>query len=157
MEATMGIFNCRTGSRAWRTALPIAVALAAVLVTVGAAAALAANASPDAVLTNDGVETLALKWFALMQTGRIDRTQLSTGYSAQLTDGAVQDMSRYLKQHNYGASPARAEIVRTRTIDNQRLYVVEIVFPRGDAASLLFGFNPQGKITGISLLSMAGD
>ncbi|MGH6812128.1 MAG: hypothetical protein ACREDM_07200 [Methylocella sp.] len=29
--------------------------------------------------------------------------------------------------------------------------------PRGDAASLLFGFNAEGKITGIGIMSMAGD
>jgi hypothetical protein len=39
----------------------------------------------------------------------------------------------------------------------QTLHVVKIVFPRGDAASLMMGFNADGKITGISLMSMAGD
>jgi hypothetical protein len=34
---------------------------------------------------------------------------------------------------------------------------VKIVFPRGDAASLMMGLNADGKITGISLMSMAGD
>ena len=35
--------------------------------------------------------------------------------------------------------------------------VVELLFPRGDAASFLFGFNAKNQITGVSLLSMAGD
>jgi hypothetical protein len=30
------------------------------------------------------------------------------------------------------------------------------VFPRGDAASLMFGVNRENKITGIALTSMAG-
>jgi hypothetical protein len=34
---------------------------------------------------------------------------------------------------------------------------VKIVFPRGDAAGMMMGFNAEGKITGVSLLSMAGD
>jgi len=34
---------------------------------------------------------------------------------------------------------------------------VKLVFPRGDAASLLLGLNTEGKLTGISLMSMAGD
>jgi hypothetical protein len=34
---------------------------------------------------------------------------------------------------------------------------VKLTFPRGDAASRLFGFNAEGKITGIALMSMAGD
>jgi len=92
-----------------------------------------------------------------MQSSQIDRTQLTPDYSAQLTDDAVQAMSRYLKEYRYGVSPTRAEVLQTRTIGKQTLYVVKLVFPRGDAASLLFGFNTEGKITGISLLSMAGD
>jgi hypothetical protein len=31
--------------------------------------------------------------------------------------------------------------------------VVKLVFPRGDAANLLFDFDPNGKITGFSLMS----
>jgi hypothetical protein len=45
----------------------------------------------------------------------------------------------------------------TRTDGEQTFYVVKLVFPRGDAASLLFGFNAEGKITGIGIMSMAGD
>jgi hypothetical protein len=41
--------------------------------------------------------------------------------------------------------------------DDQTLHVVKLTFPRGDAASLMFGLNTQGKITGVTLLSMAGD
>jgi hypothetical protein len=47
--------------------------------------------------------------------------------------------------------------LQTRAIGEQKFYVVKIVFPRGDAASLLFGFDAQGKIAGISLMSMTGD
>jgi hypothetical protein len=50
-----------------------------------------------------------------------------------------------------------AQVIKTRTIGEQTFYVVKLVFPCGDAASLLFGFNANGKITGISLMSMAGD
>jgi hypothetical protein len=34
---------------------------------------------------------------------------------------------------------------------------VKLIFARGDAASLLTGFDAQGYITGINLMSMAGD
>jgi hypothetical protein len=44
-----------------------------------------------------------------------------------------------------------------RTIGEQTFYLVKLHFPRGDAASLLFGFNAEGKITGIGIMSMAGD
>jgi hypothetical protein len=108
------------------------IALVAALYAGGATATPAASVSSANVQTAESVDALALKWFAQMETGQIDRAQLTADYSARLTNDAVREMSQYLKQHDYGV-------------------------PRGDAASLLFGFNSGGKITGISLLSMAGD
>jgi hypothetical protein len=92
---------------------------------------------------------------AQMQAGKIDRTQYTAAYGAQLTDAAVQAMSHHLNE--YGASPIRAEIMQKRSVDNQTFYKVKLVFPRGDAASLLFGFDAEGKITGVAIMSMAGD
>jgi hypothetical protein len=34
---------------------------------------------------------------------------------------------------------------------------VKLMFPRGDAAAMLLGFDTQGRITGIDFVSMAGD
>jgi len=107
--------------------------------------------------TESDVEAVALKWFTQMQTGQIDRSQLTADYSAQLTDAAVQGMSRYLRNYNYGVSPTRADVLQSRMSGAQKLYVVDLLFPRGDAACLLFGFNARNRITGVSLLSMAGD
>jgi hypothetical protein len=72
-----------------------------------------------------------------------------------LTPEAVRAMSRHLNQ--YGASPLRAEIMKERSVENQKFYLVKFIFPRGDATSLLFGFDAEGKITGIGVESMAGD
>ena len=47
--------------------------------------------------------------------------------------------------------------MQSRTIADQNFYLVKLVFPRGDAASLLIGFDAEGKITGIDFISMAGD
>jgi hypothetical protein len=124
--------------------------------TGSVAAALAGSPPPSSVPTENSVETLALEWFAKMRTGQIDRTQLAADYSAQLTDDAVQAMSRYLKEYEYGASPTGAQVLKTRTIGEQTFYVVKLVFPRGDAASLLVGLNAEGKITGINIVGMAG-
>src|SRR5262245_7738631 len=137
--------------------LPVVITLVAALLTGSVAAALAGSPQLSSVPTEKSVETLALEWFAQMRTGQIDRTQLAADYSAQLTDDAVQAMSRYLREYKYGASPTGAEVLKTRTIGEQTFYVVKLAFPRGDAASLLLGFNAEGKITGISLMSMAGD
>ena len=103
----------------------------------------------------DGVRELALRWFLQMQAGKIDRTQYTAAYGAQLTDDAVKSMSHHLNE--YGASPKRAEILQKRSAGTQTLYLVKLIFPRGDAASVLFGLDPQGKITAISIVTMAGD
>ena len=134
-----------------------AIALIAALFAGGTTATLAASVPSANVQTEKSVDALALKWFAQMKTGQIDRAQLTADCSARLTNDAVQEMSQYLKEHDYGVPPERAEVVQTRKSGDQTLYVVKLIFPRGDAASLLLGFNSEGKITGISLLSMAGD
>jgi hypothetical protein len=103
------------------------------------------------------VEALALRCFAQMRSGEIDRSQLAPEYDAHLTDDAVKEMSRYLKAYEFGHLPLEALVLQTRETGAQRIHVVKIIFPRGDAASLMMGFNTDGKITGISLMSMAGD
>jgi hypothetical protein len=119
------------------------------------AAALADSAPPAGVPTEEVMRAFALQWFTQMQAGKIDRAQYTTAYGAQLTENAVQAMSHHLNE--YGASPIRAEIMQKRSVDNQTLYQVKLVFPRGDATSLLFGFDAEGKITGVAIMSMAGD
>jgi hypothetical protein len=131
------------------------VILVAMLSTAGLAAPHADASSPAGVPTEDGMKILALHWFAQIQAGKIDRAQYAAAYGAQLTDDAVQGLSQRLNQ--YGTSPLRAEIMQKHAIDNQTFYQVKLVFPRGDAASLLFGFDAEGKITGIVVMSMAGD
>ena len=69
-----------------------------VLVTalaVGYATSAQADAPPPAgVPTEDGMRAFALQWFVQMQAGKIDRTQYTAAYGAQLTDAAVQGRCR---------------------------------------------------------------
>lgn len=123
--------------------------------TVGIAAAPANAASPASVATEEGAAAFALQWYTEMQAGKFDRTQYAAAYGAQLTPAAVQAMSQHLNQ--YGASPLRAEIIKERLVENQKFYLVKFIFPRGDVTSLLFGFDNDGKITGVGVESMAGD
>ena len=131
------------------------ILLAVTLSIATTAAGLVDPTPPTGVPTEDGMMAFALRWFAQMQVGKIDRTQYTASYGAQLTDDAVQAMSHQLNE--YGASPLHAEIMQKRSVDNQTFYKVKLIFPRGDAASLLFGFDVQGKITGVAIMSMAGD
>jgi hypothetical protein len=133
----------------------VGVMLTLALLTGSGAAALADPPLPSNAQTEDGVKAFALRWYAQMQAGQLDRSQLTAAYSAQLTDDAVRAMSRNVNL--YGASPTSAQILHSRKIADQKFYLVKLIFPRGDAASLLIGFDAQGKITGLSFVSMAGD
>jgi hypothetical protein len=130
--------------------------LLAVTLSIATTAAGLADPTPAAdVPTEDGMKAFVLRWFGQIQVGKIDRTQYTAAYGAQLTDNAVQALSHHLNE--YGASPLRAEIMLKRSVDNQTFYKVKLIFPRGDSASILFGFDLEGKITGVAIMSMAGD
>jgi hypothetical protein len=133
------------------------ILLVTLLLSGSVTEALSNPPSPASGPADSNVEGLALQCFSQMRAGQIDRSQLTADYSAQLTDNAVRSMSRYLKEYDYGTSPSGAQILLRRSRGDQTFYVVKILFPRGDAASLLIGLDPQGKISGISLMSMAGD
>jgi hypothetical protein len=101
--------------------------------------------------SSDVVRTIALEWFEHLQAGQIDRTQMTTAFSENLTDDAVQEMSRFLA--SYGPA-AEDEIVQSRTIQDQTFYLVKFLLQRGDALSMLIGFDESGKVTGLTFTSM---
>ena len=123
--------------------------------TIGTAASPAGAASPEYIATDGGAAAFALQWYEQMQAGKFDRSQYAAAYGGQLTPEAVQAMSQHLNR--YGAAPLRAEIMKKRSVESQTFYLVKFIFPRGDATSLLFGFDAEGKIIGIGVESMAGD
>jgi hypothetical protein len=111
----------------------------------------AATAPTDAT----GLSAWAMRWFTEMMAGRTDRSQYAPAFASQVTDAAVARIARDL--NTYGAAPLRAEIVQTRKDGDQTFAIVKFVFPRGDATSLLFGFDAAGKITGVAVGGIAGD
>jgi hypothetical protein len=139
---------------AWLRRVSVSVLVAALLVGP-LAAARADTAPPAGAPTEASVAAWAMQWFKEMQAGRTDRSLYAPAYRTQVTDDAVKAMSHALNE--YGASPLRAEIVQTRKSGEQTFYIVKFVFPRGDATSLLFGFDTAGKITGVGVGGMAGD
>jgi len=110
----------------------------------------ASGAPTGATLTN-----WAMHWFTEMMAGRTDRSQYAPAFAPQVTDDAVARIAQDLNR--YGAAPLRAEIVQSKKDGEQTFYVLKFVFPRGDATSLLFGFDAAGKITGVAVGGMAGD
>jgi hypothetical protein len=125
-------------------------AFAAGAVTV----ALADETPPAAARTGDALTTRAMRWITEAMAGETDRSQYSPAFAPQVTDDAVARMAHDLNV--YGAAPLRAEIVQTKKEGDQTFAIVKFVFPRGDATSLIFGFDAEGKITG-AVGGMAGD
>ena len=99
----------------------------------------------------DSVKVFALDWFARLQAGQIDRTRMTSTLSGALTDDSVEEMSRHLK--SYGPATGD-EITQNRRIEDQTFYVVKLFLERGDALSLLIGFDDGGKISGVTFPSM---
>jgi len=127
----------------------VAVVLLATLFT--GASAFCDQIAPIDPSSSDSVKAFALDWFGHIQGGQIDRAQMTAALSETLTDDSVEEMSRYLKA--YGPA-MRGEITQNRRIQDQTFYVVKLFLQRGDALSLLIGFNDDGKITGITFPSM---
>jgi hypothetical protein len=125
--------------------------LAAGAVTIARADETLAAAPP----TGEALTAWAMRWFAETMAGRTDRSQYAPAFAPQVTDEAVAGMSHDLNR--YGAAPLRAEIIQTRKDGEQTFATIKFVFPRGDATSLLFGFDSAGKITGVALGGLAGD
>jgi hypothetical protein len=143
----------RFGSTSMRRLRTLVLAVA---VLSGGTIAVSGNSAFSAgAPTDDTVPAFALRWFAQLQDGRIDPSQYAPGYRVQLTADAVQEMSHLLNR--YGASPFRAEIMQKGARGDQTFFVVKLLFPRGDAASLLFSFDTAGEITGVVVENMAGD
>ena len=137
------------------------VALLAGLLAAGPVAVVRADETPPAAvpagaaLSGSALTTWAMRWFTEMMAGRSDRSQYAAAFAPQVTDEAVARIAHDLNR--YGAAPLRAEIVQTKTDGDQTFAVLKFVFPRGDATSLLFGFDAAGKITGVAPGGIAGD
>ncbi len=136
-----------------RVALSLLIAmLAACPVLIGRANEALVVAQPT---DPAGISVRAMRWFTEMMAGRTDRTQYAAAFAPQVTDAAIAGIAQDLNK--YGAAPLRAEIVKIKRDGDQTFAIVKFVFPRGDATSLLFGFDAAGKITGIAVGGMAGD
>jgi hypothetical protein len=129
--------------------------LVAAVLTGSVVAALADPPQPSNTRTEDDVKAFAPRLYAQMQAGQLDRSLLTAKYSAQLTDDAVRAMAHNVNL--YATSPTSAQISHSRRIADQTFYLVKLIYPRGDAASLLIGFDEQGEITDLSFVNMAGD
>jgi hypothetical protein len=91
-----------------------------------------------------------------------ERPAAAAPTSAALTTWAMRWITEAVARmahdlNAYGAAPLRAEIVKTTKEGDQTFAIVQFVFPRGDATSLMFGFDTSGKVTGVALGGLVGD
>ena len=92
------------------------------------------------------MKAFALEWFGRLRDCQIDRAQMTAEVSNNLITGyAVKEMSNYLK--SYGAATGD-EIVESRTMENQRFYLVEIFFHRGGALACSWFDPPAMRFSG---------
>jgi len=108
----------------------------------------AETASTVPAKTDADLTRWAMHWFTEMMAGRANRSQYAPAFAPQVTDEAVARISHDLNR--YGAAPLGAEIVQTKRDGEQTFTLLKFVFPRGDATSLLFGFDAAGKVTGVA-------
>jgi hypothetical protein len=133
----------------------IVLSLLIALLAVGSLAiANADETRPASALTDERLTTWAKHWINEVMAGRTDRSQYAPAFAPQVTDAAVARMAHDLNA--YGGAPLRAEIVQTKKEGDQTFTMIKFIFPRGDATSLMFGFDAAGKITGIAVGALAG-
>jgi hypothetical protein len=154
----MGVMNIsdRTGTSATARLGRIALSLLIALLAVSPLAVANADETPTAgAPTDETLTTWAKHWITEVMAGRTDRSQYAPAFAPQVTEAAVVRMAHDLNA--YGAAPLRAEIVQTKKEGDQTFTTIKFIFSRGDATSLMFGFDAAGKITGIAIGAMAGD
>jgi hypothetical protein len=104
----------------------------------------AATPSPDPAMLD-----LAKSEFAQLQSGKIDRTLLTTEMSAALTDDKVASVKSSIG--NLGA-PVSFEQQRTGTQGDVRYAVYLVTFTNGSKLDFLIGVDGQRKVAGMRLL-----
>jgi len=134
----------------------LVISLPIVLLAAAPVATGRAGEAPIAAAQTDAARAIwAMHWFAEMMAGRTDPSLYAADFAPHVTDEAVARMSHDLTR--YGAAPLRAEVVQTAKEGDQTFTTIKFVFPRGDATSLMFGFDANGKITGVAVGGLAGD
>jgi hypothetical protein len=104
----------------------------------------AATPSPDPAML-----ARAKAAFAQLQSGKIDRTLLSSEMNAALTDDKLAAVKGAIG--NLG-TPVSFEQQRAGTQGDVRYAVYLVTFLNGPRLNFLFGVDPQGKVAGMRLL-----
>jgi hypothetical protein len=104
------------------------------------------SATPAATV-DPAIAKRAADWFHRVQTGSIDRTQLTPDFSARLTDANVSALAAQLADLG---DPVTFDFVREIDAD-VTTYIFRITFKSALKLSWSFSLDPSGKIAKFAL------
>jgi hypothetical protein len=90
----------------------------------------------------------AKSWFAQLQAGKIDRSQLAPGMGTSLSDQQVQDASSKIKSLG---TPVTFEQQQTMTQAGNTITAYLLTFGNGQKLTFYFAVDSQGKVSGLQL------
>jgi cytochrome c1 len=112
------------------------------------AGAPAQGAEPGATASpNPQVLARAKSWFAQLQAGKIDRSQLAPGMD-KLTDEQVANVSSQIKSLG---TPVTFEQQQTMTQAGNTITAYLLTFGNGQKLTFYFAVDGQGKVSGLQL------
>ena len=125
------------------------VAAFAVALTLWSAAAAAAPAPVPTASTNAAVLVRAKEWFHRIETGDIDRGQLTAQMNAQLTDAMIKQVAAQVAPLG---EPTSFRQIRSGEERGSIYYVYVVTFPSGDKWNYLFVYDrTSGKVSGLRI------
>jgi len=128
--------------------LGLALILAAAAQDQDASPSPAPSASASAQPLDPAVLKRAKDWFHRVQTGTIDRTQLSDDLSARLGPDNVAALA---KQTGDLGDPTTFAVAREIQTDVETTYIFRLTFASGQALSWALTIDTTGKITKLTL------
>jgi hypothetical protein len=110
---------------------------------LGPPSAAAATARPDPL-----VLMRAKSWFAALQSGKIDRSELAPGPNANMTEATIENAQRIVG--NLGR-PVSFVQQQSSTQGGVTAVIYVVTFKNGQKVDFLFAVDDQGKVEGLGL------
>lgn len=112
---------------------------------------LAAPEPSPAAAAPASVDTLtrAKAWFSALQSGKVDRTQMTDTMNKDLSDEQIKNLSA-----KYGplGDPTSFEQVKTGSEAGSSVYTYRLAFSNGDHLNFLFAIDGNDKVSGLYIL-----
>jgi hypothetical protein len=106
------------------------------------------TAASAAATTNPALLALAKSWFAALQSGQVDRSQLAGGPYANLTDATIANAQKMIGNLGKPVSFVQQQV---STQGNTSAAIYLVTFKNGEQVDFLFAVNGQGKVTSLGL------